>query len=184
MSDFIQCCPVCGCLLSYKNIFCIDCGYSKKVDRKKRKELRPLFEKGESAYIPVDLYTSSKPKEYYEHISKLKYNTSDNWKDVFIEEELSNNPLYDSDKYTNSCRKRQEQEKRRQDLLRQQEFSTSTNSNKQLQPQPNIPRCPTCNSTNIKKISSLSRAAHGYAFGLFSKTARSQFECRNCGYKF
>ena len=50
--------------------------------------------------------------------------------------------------------------------------------------QPNVPRCPTCNSTNIKKISSLNRVAHGYAFGLFSKTARSQFCCQNCGYKW
>ena len=42
---------------------------------------------------------------------------------------------------------------------------------------PNVPKCPTCGSTNIKKISSL-------AFGLFSKTARSQFECLNCHYKW
>ena len=54
----------------------------------------------------------------------------------------------------------------------------------QTKSHPNTPKCPTCNSTNIKKISSLSRAAHGYAFGLFSKTARSQFECKNCGYKW
>ena len=54
----------------------------------------------------------------------------------------------------------------------------------QHQPQPNIPRCPTCGSTNIKMISSLNRAVHGYAFGLFSKTARSQFCCQNCSYKW
>ena len=50
--------------------------------------------------------------------------------------------------------------------------------------QNNQPKCPTCQSTNIKKISALSRGAHAYAFGLFSKTARSQFECLNCGYKW
>ncbi len=48
----------------------------------------------------------------------------------------------------------------------------------------NTPKCPTCGSTNIKKISSVSKAAHGLAFGLFSKTARSQFECLNCHYKW
>ena len=52
------------------------------------------------------------------------------------------------------------------------------------QSQPNIPKCPTCGSTNIKRISVLNRVAHGYAFGLFSKTAHSQFCCQNCGYKF
>lgn len=48
----------------------------------------------------------------------------------------------------------------------------------------NIPRCPTCSSTNIQKISTADRAAHGLAFGLFSKTARSQWECKNCGNKW
>ena len=48
----------------------------------------------------------------------------------------------------------------------------------------NLPTCPTCGSTNIQKISGLNRAAHGYMFGLFSKTAKSQFCCKNCGYKW
>jgi len=50
--------------------------------------------------------------------------------------------------------------------------------------QANAPKCPTCKSTNIRKLSAVNRAAHGYAFGLFSKTARSQFCCNNCGYKW
>ena len=45
-------------------------------------------------------------------------------------------------------------------------------------------KCPTCGSTNVHKISGVKKALHGYAFGLFSKTARSQFECNNCGYKW
>ena len=47
-----------------------------------------------------------------------------------------------------------------------------------------IPKCPTCSSTNIEKISSFDKAAGAVMFGLFSKTARSQFKCRNCGYKW
>ena len=43
-------------------------------------------------------------------------------------------------------------------------------------PDPNIPRCPVCRSTEIKKIGAGKRAMHGAAFGLFSKTARSQWE--------
>jgi hypothetical protein len=54
----------------------------------------------------------------------------------------------------------------------------------QIVKQSNIPICPTCKSTNIKTISYAKRVLHGYAFGLFSKTARSQFECQNCGYKW
>lgn len=52
------------------------------------------------------------------------------------------------------------------------------------QPNQTVPHCPTCNSTNIKKISDLRRGAHAMAWGLFSNTARSQFECKNCGYKW
>lgn len=51
------------------------------------------------------------------------------------------------------------------------------------QPQ-NIPRCPTCNSTNIKKISAVSKAGGMFMFGIFSKTAKSQFQCEDCGYKW
>lgn len=47
-----------------------------------------------------------------------------------------------------------------------------------------LPKCPTCSSTNIEKISSFDKAAGAVMFGLFSKTARSQFRCRNCGYKW
>lgn len=46
------------------------------------------------------------------------------------------------------------------------------------------PHCPTCGSTNVKKISDLRKAGGAIMFGLFSKTARSQFECGNCGYKW
>ena len=48
----------------------------------------------------------------------------------------------------------------------------------------NKPKCPTCNSTNIKKISGTAKVAGAVTFGLFSKTARSQFKCKNCGYKW
>lgn len=53
-----------------------------------------------------------------------------------------------------------------------------------LQSKPDTPKCPTCGSTNISKISTATRAAHGFAFGLFSSTARSQFKCNACGYKW
>lgn len=46
------------------------------------------------------------------------------------------------------------------------------------------PHCPTCNSTNVKRISAASKAVGVGLFGIFSKTARSQFECKDCGYKW
>lgn len=47
-----------------------------------------------------------------------------------------------------------------------------------------IIHCPTCNSTKVKKISGTAKVAGAALFGLLSKTARSQFKCENCGYKW
>lgn len=48
----------------------------------------------------------------------------------------------------------------------------------------NVPKCPLCQSTNISQISLANRAVHGAVFGLFSVTARSQWECHNCHNKW
>ena len=64
-------------------------------------------------------------------------------------------------------------------------FEAEMRKNEQtVQYQPRIPRCPTCGSANIEKISFASKAFGATMFGLLSKTATSQFKCRNCGYKW
>lgn len=47
---------------------------------------------------------------------------------------------------------------------------------------PNIPKCPTCQSTNIQKIGGLERGVSVAAWGLFSKKINKSFKCKNCGY--
>ena len=47
-----------------------------------------------------------------------------------------------------------------------------------------VPRCPTCGSTKVRKLSLSARCVSLGLFGLASKTARSQFVCENCGYKW
>ena len=49
---------------------------------------------------------------------------------------------------------------------------------------PIIPKCPICRSANIKEISATSKTLGAVVFGIFSKTARSQFECKSCCYKW
>lgn len=44
------------------------------------------------------------------------------------------------------------------------------------------PKCPHCNSTNIKAISGLNRGASIAMWGIFSKKINKSFECKNCGY--
>jgi len=49
----------------------------------------------------------------------------------------------------------------------------------------NVPKCPTCGSTNIKRISGLSKAGSFAMFGVFSLGKVSKtFECKNCHYKW
>lgn len=48
----------------------------------------------------------------------------------------------------------------------------------------NKPKCPTCNSTNIEKISLTKKAFGGAMFGLFSSDVRNSMHCKNCGAKW
>ena len=48
---------------------------------------------------------------------------------------------------------------------------------------PNI-KCPTCNSNNIVPVTQTKREFSAFLFGIANPTARAQFECKNCGYKW
>lgn len=48
----------------------------------------------------------------------------------------------------------------------------------------NKPKCPTCNSTNLKKISATSKVVNTAVFGLFGTKRFKQFHCNNCGYEW
>ena len=50
--------------------------------------------------------------------------------------------------------------------------------------QSNIPKCPTCGSTNVKHISTLNRAVSIGVFGLFSSKIGKNYECLNCKAKW
>ena len=45
-----------------------------------------------------------------------------------------------------------------------------------------IPKCPTCGSTNARKMGSIERGASILTFGIFSKKINKTFKCNNCGY--
>ena len=46
----------------------------------------------------------------------------------------------------------------------------------------NVLHCPTCGSTNIRKMGGVERGASIAAFGIFSKKINKTFKCQNCGY--
>ena len=47
-----------------------------------------------------------------------------------------------------------------------------------------VPKCPTCGSTDIVSVSGIRRDLAQTAFGIANPTARAQFKCNNCGYKW
>lgn len=51
----------------------------------------------------------------------------------------------------------------------------------QKQSEVNIPKCPTCGSTNIQKISGLSKAGSVALWGIFSRKVHKQWHCNECG---
>ncbi|MCC8014890.1 MAG: hypothetical protein LIO87_06805 [Eubacterium sp.] len=53
-----------------------------------------------------------------------------------------------------------------------------------LEQRSNVPKCPTCGSTNVEKISLTSKAIGGALFGLFSSNVRNTMHCKNCEYKW
>ena len=62
-------------------------------------------------------------------------------------------------------------------------FNVKPRSLSQLPKTPTL-TCPTCGGHNVRQISYAERGFSAGVFGLFSKTARSQFECKDCGYKW
>lgn len=106
---------------------------------------------------------------YYRNKSIEQYGDFKHWYEIlFIE--IKENPLFDMEKFN--------QPNERLDRILNNIFN-----NKSAQTI-NVPKCPTCGSTHIKKISATSKVIGAATFGLFSKTAKSQFQCSNCGYKW
>ena len=48
----------------------------------------------------------------------------------------------------------------------------------------NIPRCPTCNSTNIRKLDVIDRGLSFAVWGIFSSKIGKSMMCKDCGYKW
>lgn len=59
-----------------------------------------------------------------------------------------------------------------------QSISSSTNASK------SIPKCPTCGSTKIKRISASSKVGNIMLFGLFGNKRKKQFHCNDCKYEW
>ena len=66
----------------------------------------------------------------------------------------------------------------------EQQQSLKQAQGKQSGESDNRPKCPTCGSTNIEKISVGKKLGGGFLFGIFSSDVRNTMHCKDCGAKW
>lgn len=105
------------------------------------------------------------PDEYVDD-----YAIKDNLKEQFIEKIVKFSPNFDQE-----CWDRREAykeiQKHNNELLENDKVKQS-----------NVPKCPTCSSTNVQKIGTGERVASVAMMGIFSKKINKSFKCKSCGY--
>ena len=179
-------CPECGKELSNYAKDCINCGFPIRefMNDNKLNNIDYKFICPKCAYASAGYGDESDPIYI-----KCKYcNTIMKQTDETGEEVLDNFIRHTEEDYFKTLAKKyggdQFSEEPYEDRIREVKRENSARQSTQVTQPSNVPHCSTCGSTNIKKISATSKAVGAGLFGLFSKTARSQFECKDCGYKW
>lgn len=113
-----------------------------------------------NSYKPV-------PDEYVDD-----YAIKDNLKTEFVENIVKSSPNFDQECW-NRREAFKEIQKHNYELLKNDKVK-----------QTNIPKCPTCQSTNLKKITVTSKAMNTALFGLFGTKRHKTFHCNSCGYEW
>ena len=112
------------------------------------------------------------PDEFLVGESKMVINK--NLKQQFINEYIKTSPEFDRYLFDH-----------RDEILAKQsaEFDAKMTHGKTiLEEKSRVPKCPICQSTNIRKMGGIERGASIYVFGIFSKKINKTFKCQNCGY--
>lgn len=112
------------------------------------------------------------PKQFL--IGKRGIAINDELKDQFINEYIKSSPEFS--KYLFEHREEDMFNKRMSDRAK---LAHGTSI---LEEKSRVPKCPTCGSTNIRKMSGIERGVSIAAFGIFSKKINKTFRCGNCGY--
>lgn len=105
---------------------------------------------------------------------KSEFSINEELKQQFIDEYVKISPEFDQYLFDH-----------RDEILAKQstEFNAKMEHGKAvLEEASRVPKCPTCQSTNIRKMGGVERGASIAAFGIFSKKINKTFKCGNCGY--
>lgn len=112
------------------------------------------------------------PEEFL--IGKSKTAIDRNLKDQFINEYIKSSPEFDQYLF----------EHRDEDMFnkRMTDKAKLAHGKAILEEKNKAPKCPTCQSTNIRKMGGVERGVSIATFGLFSKKINKTFKCNNCNY--
>lgn len=112
------------------------------------------------------------PKQFL--IGKRGIAINDELKDQFINEYIKSSPEFDQYLF----------EHREEDMFNKRisDRAKLAHGASILEEQSRVPKCPTCGSTNIRKMGGVERGVSIAAFGIFSKKINKTFKCGNCGY--
>ena len=186
LSIFFKCCAICGSTGFWGlNEECPDCGNKEPLPENEMNQKHKILH---ITTKPIYYYSQHKI-QFYKEQSIQKYGTDEEWYEVFITTELSNQPLFNYALYEKSKQRENEYFKRQRelgnnDVDRESYLMRMQGPGNKPSTLKNTPECPTCHSTDVKRISDARKVAGALMFGLFSKTAKSQFQCNNCGYKW
>ncbi len=172
MDYYLHYCPYCS-KIKYRDyeqgeIECDNCGRRVLLKRSK--------------YV-LDYYTDMAIDLTEKNEGRLTEKSVDKYEQELITEEAKENPLYDPNsviKLPESTETSEPPEPKYPPGYKPK-YQSQTHTELVY---PHQPKCPTCGSTSIQKISATSKVVGASLFGLFSKTAKSQFKCNNCGYKW
>ena len=96
---------------------------------------------------------------------------------------VKDNPEFDNKAYQFRVEKQRE-ETRRADAIAKKKWDEQMAKGREILAEraANAPRCPTCGSTELKKIDALDRAISVSFLGLASGKIGKSFKCNHCGY--
>lgn len=160
-------CPRCGYFLcvdiNENKVQCKACEYPEMVDTKYSNE---------DLWHIQENYSPSEYKKFRDDLRKMYTESSD----VFHQKAY--NMVIDME--------RRKEIKRMQlnSITPEQEELQYQQRQQRLAEESNKPKCPTCHSTNIRRISTNKRITSGVLFGLFSSNIGKTFECLDCKYKW
>jgi len=106
----------------------------------------------------------------------------------FVMNEIANNPIFSIEAYNVQIEKERKSNKEQAKFHHKQSCEQLEKNLVQIQKEQDkqncIPKCPTCGSTNVEKISIGKKAVGGAMFGVLSSDIRNTMHCKNCGAKW